>query len=843
LKIDAFAPTAQVTSPADGASLLSGDVNVKVDAADAGSGITDVELYVDGDWTDYSRSKTSPYEFTLPAGTLALGTHRLKVNVTDALGNHTSSAPVTITLKDGLPNTTIACDGAACPAGFVKGPVSVALSATDGGGGLGATRYTLDGSDPSDSSPEYAGPLTLTETTTVKFRTWDTGGNAEAVKTQVLKLDAVAPTAQITSPADGASLLSGDVNVKVDASDAGSGISDVELYVDGDWADYSRSKASPYEFTLPAGTLSLGTHRLKVNVTDALGNHTSSAPVTITLKNGLATTSISCDGNACPTGFVKGPVSVALSATDGGGGLGATRYTLDGSDPTDSSPEYSGAFTVTETTTVKSRSWDSAGNAGPIGTETLKIDATAPTAAISSPTDGSSQLMGDVTVKVDAADSGSGVSDVELFADGDYAGYSKSKSSPYEITLPVGTLALGTHKLKANVTDNLGQRTSSPTITITLKNGLTTTTMACDGASCPSGFVKGPVTATLAAIDGGAGVGATRYTLDGTDPSDTSPQYGGPFTITDTTTVKFRSWDSAGNAEPVQSQTIKIDTTAPTAQIVSPLADDAVEGDVTVKVDAADSGAGLSDVDLLVDGDYIDTSKSTTSPYEITWHAGSFAPGSHKLKAIAVDSLGNRTSSTPVTVTIKAPPAPPGPPITTVSCDGLACPLGFIVGPVNVTLAAIDGGAGIGATRFTLDGTDPSETSTEYTGSFPVTETTTVKFRSWDSAGNAEAVRTQAIRIDTTAPTAQITSPVEGDSLTGDVTVKVDAADSESGVATVDLYVDGDYVDFSKSKSSPYEITLPAGTLAPGTHKLKVNVTDSVGNVLHSQPVTITVAG
>src|SRR5205807_5094260 len=137
-----------------------------------------------------------PYEFTLPAGTLSAGTHRLKALVTDALGNSTNSSIVTVTLKDGLPTTAITCDGGSCPNGFVKGPVSVALSATDGGAGLGATRFTLDGSDPTTTSPQYGGPIPLTDPTTVKYRAGRPAGNDEAAQSQTLKIDAVARTAQ-----------------------------------------------------------------------------------------------------------------------------------------------------------------------------------------------------------------------------------------------------------------------------------------------------------------------------------------------------------------------------------------------------------------------------------------------------------------------------------------------------------------------------------------------------------------------------------------------------------------------------------------------------------------------
>src|SRR4029453_19317111 len=71
------------------------------------------------------------------------------------------------------PVTSIACNGGLCGSNFFKSPVSVSLAPTDVGGGLGATRYTHDGTDPTPSSPQYTAPFSLTQTTTVKFRTWD----------------------------------------------------------------------------------------------------------------------------------------------------------------------------------------------------------------------------------------------------------------------------------------------------------------------------------------------------------------------------------------------------------------------------------------------------------------------------------------------------------------------------------------------------------------------------------------------------------------------------------------------------------------------------------------------
>ena len=63
---------------------------------------------------------------------------------------------------------------------------------------------------------------------------------------------------------------------------------------------------------------------------------------------------------------------------------------------------------------------------------------------------------------------------------------------------------------------------------------------------------------------------------------------------------------------------------------------------------------------------------------------------------------------------------------------------------------------------YTTDGTDPtSSNGTLYLSAFVVSATTTVKYRAYDNAGNAEAVNSQLITIDTsptdtTPPTSTI---------------------------------------------------------------------------------------
>ena len=79
------------------------------------------------------------------------------------------------------------------------------------------------------------------------------------------------------------------------------------------------------------------------------------------------------------------------------------------------------------------------------------------------------------------------------------------------------------------------------------------TAIACNGAPCTTATYTGTVTVTLAAVDVGSGVASTHYTTDGTPATQASPLYTGPFPVTGTATVQYRSWDNTGNAEPAAS--------------------------------------------------------------------------------------------------------------------------------------------------------------------------------------------------------------------------------------------------------------------------------------------------
>jgi hypothetical protein len=137
------------------------------------------------------------------------------------------------------------------------------------------------------------------------------------------------------------------------------------------------------------------------------------------------------------------------------------------------------------------------------------------------------------------------------------------------------------------------------------------------------------------------------------------------------------------------------------------------------------------------------------------------------------------------------------PPTTTAQCNGGVCSTGWYTAGVTVTLPGTDtGGSGLATTYYTTDGTTPTTSSKVYSGPISVPTTTTVKYFSVDKAANAEAVRTQVVQIDPTAPTSTIQcngAACSTSSYTGSVTFTLSAVDNTggSGVESIHYTTDG----------------------------------------------------
>ena len=154
--------------------------------------------------------------------------------------------------------------------------------------------------------------------------------------------------------------------------------------------------------------------------------------------------------------------------------------------------------------------------------------------------------------------SGSGVKEVRYTTDGSDP---NGSSTLYTAAFAVAS----TKTVKFRAWDKAGNAEATKTRVVAIDNAAPTVAIKCNNVACPTTWYRGSVKVTLSASDtGGSGVAAIRYTTDGSTPTASSPLYGGPITLSATKTVKYRSFDGAGNASPIGSVQVKIDKTAPT---------------------------------------------------------------------------------------------------------------------------------------------------------------------------------------------------------------------------------------------------------------------------------------
>ena len=370
-------------------------------------------------------------------------------------------------------------------------------------------------------------------------------------------------------------------------------------------------------------------------------------------------------------------------------------------------------------------------------------------------------------------------------------------------------------------------------------------TISCNNAAC-AGSYNAAVTVRLSADDGsGSGVAQIRYTTDGSTPTATSGTvYTAPFTLAATTTVKYLAVDNAGNAEnPANSRLIQVDTTAPTVSLTAPADGATVTGTINLTANASDN-ATVDHVDFLVDGNVVG-SDADARP---TASAGTRPP------CQTVRTRSPRERSTPPQTrrrqpqpTVTVSNADTTAPTSTIACNGAAC-AGTYSAAVTVTLSASDnpGGSGVAGIYYTTDGTTRQRrTARVYPAGFTVsTSTTTSSTAPYDVAGNAEAIKSQLITIDTgstdtTAPTSTIAC--NGAACAGTysaaVTVTLSASDNPGGSGVAQIVYTTDGTTPTATTGTVYSAAFTVST----STTVKYRAVDVAGNAeaINSQLITI----
>ncbi|MFD0784245.1 OmpL47-type beta-barrel domain-containing protein, partial [Micromonospora azadirachtae] len=195
------------------------------------------------------------------------GQHELLFRSTDQAGNVESTKTVAVKIDATAPVTS-ATFAPANDEGWHDGTVPVVLASTDAGSGVKTVEWSLEGG----AWTPYSEPVQVTGDGQheLLFRSTDQAGNAETLKSAVLRIDGTKPTLLVSGLADGQLYGdSQDVRVSWQAVDPTSGVASVTGELDG--RPYaSGTLQAMYE-------LPLGLHELTVTATDKAGNETTSA--------------------------------------------------------------------------------------------------------------------------------------------------------------------------------------------------------------------------------------------------------------------------------------------------------------------------------------------------------------------------------------------------------------------------------------------------------------------------------------------------------------------------------------------------------------------------------------
>ena len=716
---------------------------------------------------------------------------------------------------------------------------------------------------------------------------WISAGHAAAQ----LPLGSLVVT--ITSPAQG-STVGGAVPVVASVSIIGNlTVRDVRFTLDG--VDLGPADTTPpYSVSWNTRTTSNGSHTLRAVARDLLGVTYSSSPVAVTVFNDLTPPSVAItEPSAGAT--VSGTIALGASATDNVAVAGV-QFRIDGvpMGPEDVQAPYSASWNTTAATNgphmVTAVARDAAGNSSTSATITVTVlnDLAPPDVAITAPAAGAT-VSGSVAVTASASDD-IGIAGVQFRLDGANLGV-EDVDAPYSASWNTAAAANGSHTLTAVARDASGKTTTSAQVPVTVRND-TQPPVVTITAPEANATVDGVVAVTASASDD-IGVTGVQFRIDGANigAEDTDGPYSASWNTTTvgngSHTITAVARDASGKSAVSAGVTVTVDndTTPPTISITSPAPDAEVGGTVMITADASDDVRVIS-VRFFVDG--VQQGPFLTSlPYEVPWDTTTVSDGTHTLAATATDGMSHSTTSAPVTVTVKN--------ATTTNTRVEDTSANIVYGGAwsqgNTARAWSGGTAALAASGPTSTGERPRAALT-----FNGTRVTWIGFRGpqtgiadvyldgtlvatvdayaaaeelqaamFTASGLAAGSHTIAVEAtgrknassadifvvvdafdvtavtgpDTTAPTVAITSPADGSTVGGAITIAANAFD-DRGVTTVRFLVDGAMV--AEDATTPYAVGWDTAAVSEGPHVLTAVAHDAAGHTTTSDAVTVTVS-
>ena len=286
---------------------------------------------------------------------------------------------------------------------------------------------------------------------------------------------------------------------------------------------------------------------------------------------------------------------------------------------------------------------------------------------------------------------------------------------------------------------------------------------------------------------------------------------------------------------------IVYDLTPPTGTIVSPPAGLTVNGTIPVIVNAADN-ISVGEVAFSIDGVFQET--ITSSPYVYFWDTNSASEDSeHIISAIVIDSVGNETPLTPISVFVNNIIDPDIiPPIASIfyPVSGQT-----ISGIIDIEISTSDND-GISHVIFFIDGNESyidEEPPYIYSWDSELESEDnehTIAAASCDYFGNCTITSPITVivdNIDNVYPSGQILSPFPGQILEGNITIQFSTYDNE-GIKNLVPYINGLPVD--TVDSFPYNYIWDTTIEAEDSyHVISGVISDSSDNIFYINPIVV----
>jgi glucose/arabinose dehydrogenase len=449
-------------------------------------------------------------------------------------------------------------------------------------------------------------------------------------------------------------------------------------------------------------------------------------------------------------------------------------------------------------------------------------------------------VAGTVSLAATASDD-VGVAGVKFLLDGTTTIGTEDTTSPYGRSWTTTTVANGTHTLAAQARDVEGNIATSAAATVTVDNQAPTGTVVINAGAAATN--SRTVTLTLSATDAVTSVTQMRFSNNGTSfsaaetfaPTKTWTLSSGAGTKT--VYAQFR--DAAGNWSAAATDTIVLDTTAPTISSRTATNITSSSAQVTWTTDEP----ATSRVEYGLTTAYGST--TTLDPTLLTAHSvavtGLAANTTYNYRVRSIDAAGNErisnnsTFKTAAAADTVAPSTPTGLAASAVSATQINLTWNPSTDNVAVTgYQILRNGAQVGTSTTTTFSDTGLTPSTAYT----------YTVRAVDAAANTSNPSAPAgattLALDTTGPTVSITAPAGATPLSGTVTISANASDN-AGVGGVTFLVDNVAIG-SEDTTSPYSIGWDTTAVPNGTHTIVARARDTSNNSTDSAPVTVTVS-